>query len=106
MKKIKVNPEACIGCGACVAIDPEHFEFNDEGLSSVISNENLETDELKNAIASCPVSVIKLEESEEGCNCHEGCTCGSDCKCDGENKCSEDCTCGEECHCECCGHQE
>lgn len=98
MKKLIVK-DGCIGCGACVAIDSEHFDFNDEGLSSVISNENLETDELKNAIASCPVSVIKLETTEETCNCHEGCTCGADCKCDGENKCSDDCSCANNCDC-------
>ena len=40
MKKIIVNDEACIGCGACVSIDPQHFEFNDEGLSYATNNEN------------------------------------------------------------------
>ena len=24
--------DSCIGCGACVAIDPDHFEFDDNGL--------------------------------------------------------------------------
>lgn len=101
MKKLIVK-DGCIGCGACVAIDSEHFDFNDEGLSSVVSNENLETDELKNAINSCPVSVIKLEENSETCNCHEGCTCDGDCHCTEDNKCSDDCTCNNKCHCENC----
>lgn len=76
MKKLEVN-DNCIGCGACIAIDPEHFDFNDEGLSTVISNDNLETDELKNAIASCPVSAISAK-----CNCDENCNCGENCNCD------------------------
>lgn len=81
MKKITVS-DSCIGCGACIAIDPEHFDFNDEGLSSVISNENLETDELKNAIASCPVSAIKCEcNCDEKCDCGDNCNCGDDCCC-------------------------
>ena len=46
MKKIEVNN--CIGCGACIAMDPEHFEFGD-GVSVVKSNDNLDTDELQNA---------------------------------------------------------
>lgn len=103
MKKLIVK-DGCIGCGACIAIDSEHFDFNDEGLSSVISNENLETDELKNAMASCPVNVIKFtenEESKEKCECHEGCTCGEDCNCTEDNKCSDECSCCEGCH-----HQE
>ncbi|MBE6148337.1 MAG: ferredoxin [Firmicutes bacterium] len=101
MKKLIVK-DGCIGCGACIAIDSEHFDFNEEGLSSVISNENLETDEVKNAIASCPVSVIKVIEeeiAESECNCHEGCTCGENCNCSEDNKCCEECTCPEECHC-------
>lgn len=92
MKKIKVNQEACIGCGACVAIDPEHFNFNDEGLSNPISNENLESENLKNAIESCPTTAISITEGEETCEC-EHCDCGDDCDC------GEDCECDcEECH--------
>ena len=33
--KVKVNKDACIGCGACAAICDEVFEINDEGLSEV-----------------------------------------------------------------------
>ena len=58
MKKLFVNKEACIGCGACIAIDPEHFDFDDDGLSNVISNENVESDDTKNAISSCPTDAI------------------------------------------------
>ena len=64
MEKLKVNGN-CIGCGACVAIDEEHFDLSDDGTSTVISNENLDTDEVKNAIASCPVNAISIEEEEE-----------------------------------------
>ena len=30
--KVKVNRDACIGCGACAAICPDVFEIDDEGL--------------------------------------------------------------------------
>lgn len=86
MKKLTVNKEACIGCGACVAIDSEHFDFGDDGLSEVINNDNIETDDVKNAISSCPTNAISYEEGN--CNCEE-------CNCD-------DCNCGDECHCENC----
>ena len=29
MSSVKVNEEKCIGCGACVAIAPENFDFNE-----------------------------------------------------------------------------
>ena len=102
MKQINVIKENCIGCGACVAIDPEHFEFDDDGKSSVISNENLESSNLINAIESCPTSAIEMvetdtettptETAEESC---ENCDCG---------ECEEEtCTC-EECDCTECEH--
>ena len=78
MKKIIVNDEACIGCGACVSIDPEHFEFNDEGLSCAINQDNLESSDLASAISSCPTSAISIEE--------DNCECGA-CECSKENTC-------------------
>ncbi len=65
MKKLFVNKEACIGCGACVAIDGEHFDFDEDGFSSVISQENIESDSVKNAISSCPTSAISYVETTE-----------------------------------------
>lgn len=60
---IKVDENKCIGCGACVAIDPEHFDFNENGLSNVINNEV--TDSVKEAKDACPVSAIEVTETEE-----------------------------------------
>ena len=88
MKKLIVN-ENCIGCGACIAIDSEHFDFNDEGFSTVISNENLDTDEVKNAISSCPVNAIKIEDGENTCGCGDTCGCGEDCQCDDSCPCKQ-----------------
>ena len=94
MKQIIVDDEKCIGCGACVAIDSEHFDFNEDGLSQVISQDNLESENLANAISSCPVNAIKIVKKDENkCSC-EDCHC-DDCHCD-------DCHCDDECHCEEC----
>lgn len=104
MKKLNVNEEACIGCGACVAIDGAHFDFNEDGLSEVISNENIDTEECKNAMASCPTNAISyVEEENENCHC-ENCTCENcecteeECHCEG---CHEEEACDNKCHCEC-----
>jgi len=110
MKKIEVNKDTCIGCGACVAIDDTHFTFDSEGKSEVISQENLEDNNLVNAIESCPVAAIYLTDAK--CNCDESCDCGciegQECTCDGgcecdDCNCGDDCNCDHECHCEGCG---
>ena len=65
MKKLCVNEEQCIGCGACVAIDAEHFDFNDNGLSNPVSQDNLDSSNLTSAIESCPTGAISVKEENE-----------------------------------------
>lgn len=83
MKKLEVNKDACIGCGACVAIDPDHFDFGDDQLSEVINNDNLDSELVNNAISSCPTNAISIKDE---CNCQNGgeCDC-EDCHCDNCN---------------------
>ena len=61
--KIKVNEDACIGCGACQAIADDIFELNDEGISEV-KVESID-DDLKDqateAMESCPTGAIVEE---------------------------------------------
>lgn len=57
--KLSVIPEKCKGCGKCVRIDPEHFEIQEE-VSAVISQDNLESQALANAIEDCPFEAIQL----------------------------------------------
>ena len=92
VKKIVLKTESCIGCGACIGIDGEHFEFSDEGFSIIKSQDNLDSPSLSDAIDACPVAIISLEETTgeneeqkpisfdekeqekchcENCHCHE-----------------------------------
>ena len=89
MSKLCVNEEQCIGCGACVAIDAEHFDFNDNGLSNAISQENLDSASLKSAVESCPTGAIKL--GEEACACCADCTGTENCDCG-----CDSCSCSKE----------
>lgn len=50
--------ETCIGCSACVAISPEVFELNDEGLSVVMECDNYDNKWVDDAIGACPVDAI------------------------------------------------
>lgn len=62
--KVKVNKEACIGCGACAAICDAIFEIDDEGLSKV-KKEEVKEDEKQaviDAAESCPTGAIEVTE--------------------------------------------
>lgn len=66
---VKIDKDACIGCGACQAIADEVFELNDEGLAEVKENmesfdkmsEDLKTD-VMDALEGCPTDAILKEE--------------------------------------------
>ena len=59
--EVKVNRDACIGCGACAAICPDVFEIDNEGLSKVVSTEIKaeNVDDVKDAIDTCPTDAIE-----------------------------------------------
>ena len=62
--KVKVDSEGCISCGACVAICPAVFEFNEENKSIVKKQPETaeEIECVKQSEAACPVKVIYIEE--------------------------------------------
>lgn len=83
MKKVKVVNDKCIGCGVCIAIDPEHFDFdNEKGISKVISEKNIESPKVEEAADACPVGAIEIFEgcNNEKCLCNP-CECGDNCEC-------------------------
>lgn len=71
--RVKVNQEACIGCGACQAIAPDVFEFNEEGYAETKEETNLMdtmNDELKedviDALEGCPTgAIVEVEEEDK-----------------------------------------
>ncbi len=61
---IKHDREACIGCGACVAVCPDNWKMNGDKPDPV----KTEVDEIgctKQAAEQCPVDAIKIEEKNE-----------------------------------------
>ena len=69
MEKFQVNKDVCIGCGACTAVAPKTFEFDEDGLAKSIDGKNEkdnlneeELNEAMDALEGCPVSAIELKE--------------------------------------------
>ncbi len=58
-RKVKVNQDACIGCGACAAAYSDIFNINDEGKSEVVADPA--EDQVDDIIATCPVAAIEEE---------------------------------------------
>lgn len=87
MSKVILDQDKCIGCGACVAIDPENFDFEDR-LSKVINDTATPT--AKDAEEACPTGAITILDNDESKNEHT-CTCDH-CECDHED---ESCQCHE-----------
>ncbi|MEK4030498.1 MULTISPECIES: ferredoxin [Bacillaceae] len=65
-----VDQETCIACGACGAAAPEIFDYDDEGISYVILDQNEGTmdvpeeliDDLEEAYEGCPTESIKVAD--------------------------------------------
>ena len=62
MKKPVIDFEACEGCGTCEAICPEVFKVKEDGKAYVINPEGCKTCDCQEAVDSCPVECIKMEE--------------------------------------------
>ena len=61
--KVKVDENKCIGCGACQAMCPDVFEFNDDGIMGVKIEEiddNIKED-VVDAKEGCPVEAIDIQ---------------------------------------------
>ncbi|PJC02147.1 MAG: ferredoxin [Candidatus Komeilibacteria bacterium CG_4_9_14_0_8_um_filter_36_9] len=63
MSKPAVDQNKCTGCGTCIALCSEVFEFNDEGKSHVIDEKGCGHGcDCQQAVDSCPVGAISLSE--------------------------------------------
>ena len=60
MEKVEVDKDKCIGCGACTAICPDVFEFDDDGLAKAVKQEV--NDDAIAAAEGCPTEAITVEK--------------------------------------------
>lgn len=61
---VKIDQNLCVGCGTCKAICPEVFEVNEDGKAYILENADVVSykSEIENAIESCPVQSISIED--------------------------------------------
>ncbi|NLW25404.1 MAG: ferredoxin [Clostridia bacterium] len=59
--ELYVDQDLCIGCGACISLCPEVFDWNDDGKAEVIVTEVPSDVEetATDAMDSCPTEAIK-----------------------------------------------
>lgn len=61
--KLKINKDKCIGCGQCVSLCEDVFDFDDDNLAKVIETPVAEEheEEANTALESCPTGAIEEE---------------------------------------------
>lgn len=61
--KVKVDPETCIGCGACISLAPEVYDWDSDGKAKAIGGDvpSQQQDLAKEGLESCPTEAIKEE---------------------------------------------
>jgi ferredoxin len=57
-----VDPDVCIGVGACVASEPEVFDLGDDGVSRAKPSARLSRDRAEAVETGCPSGAIRLLE--------------------------------------------
>lgn len=62
MKKVKIDPQKCIGCGACTVTAPKSFQLNDQGKAQPIEPAGDQQEEIQEAIDGCPIQAINWQD--------------------------------------------
>ncbi len=60
--KILIDRDRCEGHGQCVAVAPDVFDLDDEGIAILRSSEPIAEDVLQKAAEVCPVAALTVEE--------------------------------------------
>ena len=64
MSRVQVDPELCVGSGACEALAPDVFEVDDDGILVVHRPEPADDElpDVREAVRACPTRALSLAE--------------------------------------------
>lgn len=62
--KIKVDRELCIGAASCVALAPEIFEMDNQGIAIITDPDGSLYGAMLQAAQSCPTNAIIIEDAD------------------------------------------
>jgi len=57
---VTIDPDVCVGIGACVEAEPDVFVFGDDGTSSVRPGALLPPDRAEAVLDGCPSGAIAV----------------------------------------------
>jgi len=64
MTKINLDQNKCIGCNTCPLLAPDFFEMDSVSYKAKVKQQPTEISEtIKNAVDSCPVGAISIDEA-------------------------------------------
>lgn len=58
---VKVDQDACIGCGVCESIYPDLFEMTGDGKAQTKNLASFDADLAKDAASQCPTNAIAVD---------------------------------------------
>jgi ferredoxin len=61
--EVIIDPDVCVGIGACVAAEPEAFIFNEDGSSRVVPGCRLPRHRAEQVRVGCPSGAIAIAEN-------------------------------------------
>ena len=64
ISKIKIDRDACVGCGSCAAMAPDVFEMDDENKSRIKDPKAADDATIQSAAQACPANAIWLYDEK------------------------------------------
>ena len=59
---IKIDQEACTGCGVCESLCPDVFQVQEDEKAHAVNPEGCASCDCQEAVDSCPAQAISIEE--------------------------------------------